>query len=411
MRRNPDMIPEPPPAIWLPQADVDANLTLAPRAMEALTPDALKVRGPRLPAKAIAVVSPVDIPDGQYLQVLLLDPKVLKRRNVTGSDVLGYATAQLDNWYPDAIISVAAAEKGYGYLLYAAMANLAATIAEHRGVAKPALAGAPSQTEYAEKFWARQPGGVVRPLSKADFKKQFKTTYESIVGAGDTLAKELAPQYGDQTRYAREALFTLGSRYFEDYYRVSNFASRYLSGKLERPHSPRSTVGSILGSRKRRFSTRSLALVTLPTNNDLPRTYLVHVPRGEATLEPENILAEIAPTMKKYGPPRRVLPRGRLSLESNEPYVKTLAASLETLGFPSATVAQRQEHLVMLERGEALKEAMVAAGIPETEIPTFLDYLDLAAREYTGRASEIEREVPIFFNPRRFAPLRVFMPI
>lgn len=128
-------------------------------------------------------------------------------------------------------------------------------------------------------------------------------------------------------------------------------------------------------------------------------------------LEPENILAEIAPTMKKYGPPRRVLPRGRLSLESNEPYVKTLAASLETLGFPSATVAQRQEHLVMLERGEALKEAMVAAGIPETEIPTFLDYLDLAAREYTGRATEIEREVPIFFNPRRFAPLRVFMPI
>jgi hypothetical protein len=411
MRRNPDMIPEPPPAIWLPQADVDANVTLAPRAMEALTPDALKVRGPRLPSKAVAVVSPVDVPDGQYLQVLLLDPKVLKRRNVTGSDVLGYATAQLDNWHTDAMISVAAAEKGYGYLLYATMANLAATVAEHRGAGRPSLTGSSCQTEYAERFWDRQPGGVVRPLSKADFKKQFKTTYESIVGAGDTLVKELAPQYAGHLRAARDALFRLGSDYFGAYYRVSTFASGYLPGKLARPHSPRATVGEIFGSRKRKFNVRSLALVALPTNTDLPRTYLVHVPRGEAALEPENILAEILGGMRKYGPPRRVLPRGRLSLESNEPYVKTLMASLETLGFPSATVAQRQEHLVMLERGEALKEAMVAAGIPETEIPTFLDYLDLAAREYTGRATEIEREVPLFFNPRRFAPLRVFMPI
>jgi hypothetical protein len=412
MRRNPDMIPEPPPVIWLPQADVDANVTLAPRKMEALTPDALKVRGPRLPSKAVAVVSPVDAPDWQYLQVLLLDPKVLKRRNVTGNDVLGYATAQLNNWHNDATISVAAAEKGYGYLLYAAMANLAATVAEHRGAARPDLVGSSCQTEYAERFWARQPGGVVRPLSKADFKKQFKTTYESIVGAGDTLVKELAPQYAGHLRAARDAIFTLGSRYFEDYYRVSNFASGSLSGKLERPHSPRSTVGDILGSRKRRFSTRSLALVTLPTNNDLPRAYLVHVPRGDTTLEPEDVLASIPGDTRRFGQRRRLRFRGRLSMDSDQPYVKTLEASLEALGLPFGTVAQRQQHLVMLERGEALKEAMIAAGIPETEIPTFLDYLDRAAEEYTTRAASIEREVPLSFNPRRFpSSIRIFMPV
>jgi hypothetical protein len=98
-------------------------------------------------------------------------------------------------------------------------------------------------------------------------------------------------------------------------------------------------------------------------------------------------------------------------MDSDQPYVKTLEASLETLGLPSGTVAQRQEHLAMLERGEALKEALVAAGIPETEIPTFLDYLDRAAEEYTTRATNIERDVPLSFNPRRFTPVRVFMPI
>jgi len=393
-------------------------------AAEAITSDALKVpkNAKRLPARAVAVVTPV--PSGSSargdLFVLLLDPKVLRQKTVTGQDVLGYATSTYDFQRDEAQIEVAAAEKGYGYLLYATMANLAQEVAKSNRGGKPTLRGSSLQTNYAERFWGRQPGGVLKPLSEDEFRAQFGTTYEALTKRGEALVEKAVKATGTDLQTVLATFrFDLGSPYFSSYYDVSSMASFRLDvARLPRPASPRETVSAILKSRKRgEFRTQNLALLPLglASATRIPPSLLIEVPRGTSTLQPENVLARIHAGTD--GRDLRSVHRfGRLHFaEMADPRsVVELMALLETYQTTHATTEQVRQTRRMRERGLALKEALEDAGFQTDEdIRAYGLYLATAANSYTERATEVERMPPVkVANPRRFPrAVTITMPI
>jgi len=394
----------------------DAALAVAPTKVEALSEKSLKVKKGKLPARAIAVVTPVK--DVNYeLYVTLFDPGVMRRKRITGQDILGHASADIDR-SGDATIGVAAAEPGYAYLLYATMATLLGEVALHRhgkGGARPVLKGSYSQTKYAKRFWSRQPGGAVAPLSEEDFKAQFGTTYKTLTQRGVRLAKQVAKAENLVMEAAYRDLRRKGSDYFSDYYGVSSEASSVGPTLIPRPASPRETVEALQRQKGRRPVERNLALVMLgePTEASLPETYLVEVPRGASTLQPENILARV------FGPDSAgtrgttLFGQFRRDLSSGEAYAQDIVTRLQTLFMAGESAANRRNHERMLLRGESLKAALKQAGFGGYDMDNFFSYLARAANVYAGRAQEIERDAPLLVaNPRRF-PLSVpiFMPV
>ena len=393
----------------------DTALAVAPTKVEALSEKSLKVKKGKLPARAIAVVTPVK--DVNYeLYVTLFDPGVMRRKRITGQDILGHASADIDR-DGDGTIGVAAAEPGYAYLLYATMATLLGEVARHRhgNRARPVLKGSYSQTKYAKRFWGRQPGGAVAPLSEEDFKAQFGTTYKALTQKGVRLAKQVAKAENLVMEAAYRDLRRKGSDYFGDYYGVSSEASSVGPTLIPRPASPRETVEALQRQKGRRPVERNLALVMLgdPTGASLPVTYLVEVPRGASTLQPENILARIFGPDSAEMRDMTLFGQFRRDLSSGETYAQDIVLRLQTLFLAGESAANRRNHERMLLRGEMLKAALKQAGFGGYDMDNFFSYLARAANVYAGRAREIEQETPLLVaNPRRF-PLSVpiFMPV
>jgi hypothetical protein len=394
----------------------DTSLAVAPPKAEALSDTSLKVKKGKLPARAIAVVTPVKDVNHEVF-VTLFDPGVMRRKRITGQDILGHASADIER-DGDGTIGVAAAEPGYAYLLYATMATLLGEVARerHGKRARPVLRGSYSQTKYAKRFWGRQPGGAVAPLSEEDFKAQFGTTYKALTQRGVRLAKQVAKAENIYLEPAYRDLRMRGSIYFSDYYAVSTTASGVGPTLIPRPASPRETVEALQRKKGRRPVERNLALVMIeePTGDYFPMTYLVEVPRGTSTLQPENILARI------FGPEsagmRDVALFGqfRRDLSSGEAYAQDIVTRLQTLFMAGESAANRRNHERMLQRGEVLRTALKQAGFArDQDMGDFFDYLGRAANVYAGRARNIEQDTPLLVaNPRRF-PLSVsiFMPV
>jgi len=397
----------------------DTSLAVAPPKAEALSETSLKVKKGKLPARAIAVVTPVkDV--NHELYVTLFDPGVMRRKRITGQDILGHASADIE-YNGDAAIGVAAAEPGYAYLLYATMATLLGEVmrARHGARARPVLKGSYSQTKYAKRFWSRQPGGVLAPLSEEDFEQQFGTTYKALTQKGARLAKRVAKAENIDTESAYLDLRRTGSGYFSDYYGVSTMAADVGTGLVPlvpRPASPRETVEAFQRKKGRGVVERNLALVMPedPTGDFLPKTYLVEVSRGTSTLQPENMIARIfgddsagTRTVQFFGQFRR-------DYSAGEPYAQDLVARLLTLFMAGENAANRRSHERMLRRGEALKAALKQAGFTNRDdIEDFFSYLGRAASIYAGRASNVEQDSPLLVaNPRRFPrAVTITMPI
>lgn len=367
---------------------------------------ATKVRRPK--AKVIAVMSPFGV---SYAYVVLFDPAVLVRGELSEDDVLGFATASYSNTSNDARISVAASEPGYAYLLYATLAKHLAS-----SFASAVLRGSYQQTEYAKRFWARQPNGAIAGMSPDDFKRTFGMTYASIVAAGEELTRRLAVALGARENDARERLRSLGSQYFDDYYGVSSKASRRLGpDKLRRPASPRETVEAVRKASARKLASRDLALVV--SQDEFfggIKGYLFTVPRGKSTLTPANLLAvwdirrpsqpgarvgEFADDL--YGP----LARSKRTAEG-----EAVMQVLREYNTDAETPHTRREAKRWAARGEALKVALANAG--QTDLQAYLEYLDKAASNYGERARRIESEGKRKLNPRRDKlAVRIFMPV
>jgi hypothetical protein len=398
------------------QEAIDPNLTLAPQKVEALSEKSLTVKKGKLPARAIAVVTPVK--DATYdLYVTLLDPGVVRRKRITGQDILGHASVDIEQ-SGDGTIGVAAAEPGYGYLLYATAATLLGEVARYRRGpgATASLKGSYSQTKYAKRFWSRQPGGVVAPLSEADFKRQFGTTYTSLTQKGDRLAQRVAKAYGLPLPEAYRDIRMKGSSYFSDYYSVSSRASQVGPSLVPRPASPRETVATFQRRKKRRPVERNFALVLseVYSGSRLPDTYLVEVPRGASSLQPENVLARVAGDDSYIARTVEVFGQFGIDYHAGEVYAQDIRNRLRALFKASETPANRRKHERMLRRGEALKTSLRQAGFTSNQdIGNLFSYLGQAASTYAGRAHEIEQDTPLLVaNPRRF-PLSVpiFMPV
>jgi hypothetical protein len=272
-----------------------------PVQQEALTADAIATpRGkPGKKKSAPGVIAVVDHYQSNSLAVLLLDSAVAKRKTLTENDVLGFATAA---YYPSsnvAAISVAAAEKGYANLLYGTLANALSDPARFTlgaGATKPALVGSSCQTEYAMRFWAKQPNGEILALPAKDFKNKFGVEYAKVTKAGDTLVQRLMAFRGMSDDDARRRFYDLGNRYFGDYYGVSLGVSGSLGpSKVPRPAAPREVSMHLIESAARPIRPNDLALISMGNY-----AVLLEVPRGESTLEPKNLLARVSDWSRVY---------------------------------------------------------------------------------------------------------------
>ena len=366
-------------------------------------------KGRRAKPKVAAVVSP----SGAYLTyVVLFDPAVLVRGELSEQDVLGFATATVV--VPPtgfARISVAAAEPGYAYLMYAILAKHIAS--QHPGTQ---LQGSYQQTEYAKRFWARQPNGAIASMAPADFKRTFGMTYASGVAAGDELAQRLAKALNVTDKDARERLRSLGSAYFDDYYGVSSTASNRLGpDRLRRPASPRETVEAVRKVSSRKLASRDLALVVEQSAfSGSIKGYLFTVPKGKSTLTPASLLAvwDIRrPTQPgaRFGDFADDL-YGPLAASKRTPEGEAVMQVLREFNTDAETPRTRREAKKWAARGEALKVALANAG--QTNLRAYLEYLDKAARNYGERASRIESAGKRKLNPRRDKlAVRIFMPV
>jgi len=396
MRRNPDLdLPPPPPMEvmgWLPQAAFDPNLTLAPRAMEALTPDALTVkRGGRLPAKALGVYHD----DGHRFRIVLVDPKALRRGAVEPRDILGYVSAYHLRGKNDANIGDAAAEPGYGYLLYALMADYVG-----KSGAKE-LRGSTAQTKYAKKFWEKQPKGVLKPLTPKEFRAQFGTTARSIQQGGDLLIDAFVGKGAlkDDVRRAEEKFLDLGLYYFGRYYGVAISAARMRLEEIARPISPRAGAAALS---RVPTTLRNLALVEVGGV-----THLLNVPQGTVDLGVGNMITRIS-EMANY---THVSPVDRYL---NLPFYSDIQPILAHLHDPQTlSITDRRVIQRMRDRGGKIRDALVAAGIPEYRHEDFLDHLADAVKSYYPFARPEPHEVlALTHNPRRFpSSVRIFMPV
>jgi hypothetical protein len=394
-RRNPDMdLPPPPPdeGFWASEPDFTVS---DETPTEAITAPALTVKSSgRLPSKALAVY----FGDGYKYRIVLIDPKVLRRGKVEPRDVLGYVTAYHAANAQYASISEAAAEPGYGYLIYALMANYVAAAGAE------GLEGSYSQTRFAKKFWAKQPGGVIKPLSRKEFRAQFGTTEQSIRDGGRLLVGMLAGKNASERQKddIRHTLTNyLGTDYFGRYYRVSTNINNELAKSIPRPASPRASAEAIS---RVRVSLRNLAL--LPTEDGY--LYLVTVPRGAADFGAANVLTRVLS-----------FPRNYTSVMGTEryrqlPLYRDLQYILEATHVPDVLSATDQRVLArMLERGRALRDALVAGGVSESLQKELIPHLlEVSENYYSLNTPDPHMTLSFTTNPRRFpSSVRIFMPV
>jgi len=368
-----------------------------PSAVEALT--AAATRPSKGAPKVVAVLSE---PSNTYYEyVVLFDPAVLVKGELSEADVLGFTTAEHSSYRNEATISVAAAEPGYAFLMYATLAKHIAS--QHPGAA---LRGSTSQTEYAKRFWSKQPNGAIVDMPPALFKRTFRASYASITSAGEELVRRLANALGTNERSARNRLRALGSTYFDDYYRVSSTASSRLGpAKLPRPASPRQTVEEVKKLTARKLSSNSLALVTVNRSrygHPVTLSYLLSVPKGKSTLTPANLLAEfdpVRPTLpgERVGDFAEVF--GPLAARSLSPEAAKVRQVLREYNTTAETARARREVAKWSARGETLKAALAAAGM--TDLDGFFAYLMRGASGYGERAQRIAQEGSQRLNPRR----------
>jgi len=206
------------PARTMPSAEPPTRPTEALTAAAVAPPSAIAAKKrSKKPTDVIAVLADPGYRSSSPF-VVLFDRAVLTRGELSEADVIGYATAYVGNSV--ARISVAAAEPGYAYLMYATLAKSIAS--ESPGVT---LVGSSSQTKYAERFWARQPNGTIGNMPPSLFRRTFGVSYASFTTAGEELVQRLAKARSTGERSSRGQLQQLGSNYFSDYYGVSSNAS------------------------------------------------------------------------------------------------------------------------------------------------------------------------------------------
>jgi hypothetical protein len=357
-------------------------------ASEAISAEALTVpkAAKTLPAKAVAVDLSSPPKDPPYLRVLLLRADALRKEKLVPSDVLGYGTAAPKYIDPEDgyKIGVAAAEPGYGYLLYALLADLAGP--------NSLLFGSSSQTQYAKRFWAKQPGGYVRMLTPAEFKAQFGVASADVLFKGGERALQKAKlgrarsvalhsPYPEDDRTAdmviRGSLESLGNAYFSDYYAVSTAASSYLGPQyVPRPVSPREGVER-LEKATQYLRWPDLALVPTEKSDLLFSGYLVRAPKGRSVFGPEDVLAKVYGNVDTGYFMVSGTPRFERAPERAE-----IVRELGTLVLPRRSLKVRNA----LKRGKSLSAALVTAGFPdETTQAELLRYLKQAAETYDER--------------------------
>ena len=347
-----------------------------------------------------------------YPYALLLNADVLKKGELSEDDVLGYANASYQGSFQSASIGVAAAEPGFAYLMYATLAN---TLAQDHPGAK--LKGSNCQTEYAKRFWARQPGGSIPLMPPADFRQRFGTTYADLVDGGNNAVRRLTLALGPGTSEgdARNNLNRLGRAYFEDYYGVSLSASQSLGpDKLPRPAAPRETVAELRGAAAKKLNARDLAFIVVGSPNSYSQTgYLLSVPSGQSTLTPANLLARV-PTVRTYSSGARDMAYfslfGRLKVVPTTPALDAVIQALREYNTEVETARTTREVAKWVKRGDALVSALASAGI--TDLDAFFGYVAHAARQYQTRASRIAAAGKQKLNPRRDKlAVRIFMPV
>jgi hypothetical protein len=344
-----------------------------------------------------------------YPYVLLLDADVLKKGELSEDDVLGYANAGYGNSFQTAFIGLAAAEPGFAYLMYATLAN---TLAKDHPGAK--LKGSNCQTEYAKRFWARQPGGAIPLMLPADFRQRFGTTYADLVEGGNNAVRRLASALGPGSSEAdaRQYFNFLGRTYFEDYYGVSLSASQSLGpDKLPRPAAPRETIAEVRKAATKKLNARDLAFIIVGPYSQTG--YLLSVPSGQSTFTPANLLARLpaAPTFS------RVLREassfslfGRLKVAPTTPALDAIIQALREYNTEVETARTTREVAKWVARGDALTTALASAGI--TDLNAFFSYVSRAASQYGTRASRIDAAGKRKLNPRRDRlAVRIFMPV
>jgi hypothetical protein len=341
---------------------------------------------------------------------VLIDADVLKKGEFSEDDVLGYASANLNYAGTGASISVAAAEPGFAYLMYSLLANLIAF--EHPGAK---LKGSTCQTEYARRFWARQPGGAITQTAPNDFRQKFGSTYQDFKESGDKVVQRLARSQGQSEAEARGELNRLGSNYFSAYYGVSMAASQYLGpALLPRPAAPRETIEAVRAAQKKTVNARDLAFIVDGTPNALSATgYLLSVPRGQTTFTPANLLARFN-AARSYTRGLRDVGAlnlyGRLIAQPTTPALDSIVQMLREYNTEVETERTKREVAKWVARGDALKDALAAAGI--TNLNRFFYYFSTAADSYAGRAARIAGEGKKRLNPRRDKlAVRIFMPV
>ena len=307
-----------------------------------------------------------------------------------------------------ASIGVAAAEPGFAYLMYSLLANLIAF--EHPGAK---LRGSNCQTEYARRFWARQPGGAITQTAPNEFRQKFGSTYQDFKESGEKVVQRLARSQGQSEAEARGELNRLGSNYFSAYYGVSMAASQYLGpALLPRPAAPRETIEAVRAAQKKTVNARDLAFIVDGTP-DSAKGYLLSVPRGQTTFTPANLLARFNATRSYTRGLRDVGALnlyGRLIAQPTTPALDSIVQVLREYNTEVATERTKREVAKWVARGDALKDALAAAGI--TNLNRFFYYFSTAADTYAGRAARIAGEGKKRLNPRRDKlAVRIFMPV
>jgi hypothetical protein len=380
---------------------------------EAISAEALTVpkAAKTLPAKAVAVN--LSAPDKSRIAVMLLRADVLRRDHVKDADVLGYGSAYRRHFAPEDgyRIDVTAAEPGYGYLLYALLAHLAGP--------KSFLMGSSSQTQYAQRFWAKQPNGEVHALTPAEVKEQFGVaSADALFKGGEQVVLKAArnratmrrlrgydtPEEPDVARrYVLNDMEDFGRSYFSDYYGVSSAASDYLGpDHIPRPISPREGVQRLeRATQYLRWPDLALFAKRDSYVDGVFSGYLVRAPKGSSTFGPEDIFAEVyANPESDYFSFQPLPPLNRA------PERDAISEELETLLLPRPSIKVRNA----LKRGEALSAALVAAGFPdEQKQRALLAYLKRAASAYAERR---ERTRKVFLaNPGFPLHVRITMPV
>jgi uncharacterized protein YdcH (DUF465 family) len=236
---------------------------------------------------------------------------------------------------------------------------------------------------------------------------------KTLKESGDKVVQRLARSQGQSEAEARGELNRLGSNYFSAYYGVSMAASQYLGpALLPRPAAPRETIEAVRAAQKKTVNARDLAFIVDGTP-DSAKGYLLSVPRGQTTFTPANLLARFN-AARSYTRGLRDVGTfnlyGRLIAQPTTPALDSIVQVLREYNTEVATERTKREVAKWVARGDALKDALAAAGI--TNLNRFFYYFSTAADSYAGRAARIAGEGKKRLNPRRDKlAVRIFMPV